>query len=267
MLKDMHAEFYLLKDMRSEENALGGIAGVYRQSYSQDLEADGRCYRALLDAAEALPRPERWMILYCSHKAVDGSGRDELIKHPSLHHSREMWPSRICVKSPRPTSLAHQFSVHPFLKVPVGDAFLYTPVVSRAWRSAIETYEPGLHTFLPLVLEFSDQIEVDYFYVFTKNVYHGGVDYFKLTADVWIKTNYDVMTRGGQIPDAIIQGLYAVSARQKALNGMHWMAGSGGLGGSEGFVVSGDLASHLRKLVLKRDEPWMTFLPITLFDD
>jgi hypothetical protein len=245
----MKAEFYLLRDLRAGKNLFGGISAREQVQFSPDSEADRRCYQALMNATDCMPRPERWTLIYGDQKKLDYSSRYELMRHPTFNHLREFWPLRIGFKAPQPKYLPHQFYVHPFLHAKVADRFLFTPVVSREWRDAIEEFE-GRHTFQRIELEFSDCVADNFFYIFSKNLLYHGVKHLKLESDIWITTENHA--------EPLLDHVYA---RRRALRGLHWLATP------EGFVASAALASRLNRLILKRDTAWMSFFPITPIDD
>jgi hypothetical protein len=93
-------------------------------------------------------------------------------------------------------------------------------------------------------------VELEFHYLFTNNAIFGAFEHAGLMADFWLKGGsayYD--------PPAML-----ARARRNALTGLHWIEGP------EGYVVSANLATSLRRLV-PRNSKRVFFYAVKLVDD
>jgi hypothetical protein len=236
---DTPVEFYFLQDDRP-------IRGIGERRIPLDVEEDARRYQALCEEAKKTPRPLRSNYTYLSTDSLLHA-----IYASNFNQRANFWPARTAYAIRRPVALAHLLCLAPFSNSPPYNDDIDYPgatVVSSEWKNAIEQVEPNRHIFLPFELHFSDCVERNYFYLFTKNMIFGLDERAGLMADFWM--------RPGPYPPRFI-----IRARRNAVTGLHWISGP------EGFIASAELTTLLSRLFIQNEASGMTLLPIKLVDD
>jgi hypothetical protein len=236
---DAPADFYFLQDDRP-------IRGIRVRRNPLDVEEDARRCKSLCEEAQKTQRPLRSNYTYLSADSLLHA-----IYSSSFNQTANFWPVRTVFAIRRPVALAHLLCLAPFSNSPPYNNDIDYPgatVVSGEWKNAIEQVEPNRHIFLPVELHFSDCVERNYFYLFTKNMIFGLDERAGLMADFW--------KRIGPYPPRFI-----IRARRNAVTGLHWVSGP------EGFIASAELTTLLRRIFVEDEENGMSFIPIKLVDD
>jgi hypothetical protein len=144
-----------------------------------DIDELKTCYAQMVWGMQACPKPEDWNKQYGNDaKAVHGSGWLHFVNHPKTPVLTEMFPSKIIFNKSRPQEMSPWFYLGPFQILEDVNPFerhVGERVVSKELRAAIEELEPGMATFIPLTLHFSDHVVEGYSWMPEKARFQSGL--------------------------------------------------------------------------------------------
>jgi hypothetical protein len=229
-LKKGSPTHFSMHDYRSEtaQRLVGGSMRIIG-----DIDELKSCYAQMIWRMEACPKPDDWSKRHARDaRAVRFAGWLDFVNHPKTPVVTEMFPSKIIFNKPRPQDMSPWFYLGPFEILTDLNPFergAGERVVSRELRAAIEELEPGMATFIPLALHFSDQIVEGYSWMPEKARFQSGLRPDR--TDIEWPPGYSIV---------YIQG--------NPLDGVHW-----GFWHRWQYVVSAEMLARLQPLMPLRE--------------